>query len=324
MSDQPMSDQSGRGRFAETPSQIPYKGWKDIAFRIKDQIGEDHVGLIAAGVAYYALLALFPTITALIAIGGLLIEPSQIVSQLSALTGLLPQEVSTIVIDQAKQVAGSEQGGLGLVAIFGLALALWSASRGMVSLIEGLNVAYDEEEKRGYVRLQITNLLLMLLLLVALLLGLGVSLVLPIILSNFYLGAATEIAITVVTFVAMIALTVVGLAVLYRYGPSRRNAQWRWLTPGAAVACVAWLIASAGFAFYVGNFGSYNESFGSLAGVIVMLTWLWISAYIVLLGAEINSEIEALTRHDTTVGEGRPMGERNAVKADTLGEAAAK
>lgn len=315
-----MESHTNRGRLAESPYKIPIKGWKDIAFRLKDALARDHIGLIAAGVAFYALLALFPAITALIALGGLLIEPSQIVDQIGRLSGMLPREVTQIVLDQASAVAGSRDGGLGLAAVFGLALAVYSASKGMASLIEGLNVAYDETEKRGYVKLRLLTLGLTLLLVLGLLVGMAMTLALPMVLALINLGAMTEIAVTAGSFVLMVILTLFGLSVIYRFGPSRANARWQWVSVGALVGCFGWLLASAGFAVYVGNFGSYNESFGSLAGVIVMLTWLWISAFIVLLGAEINGEIEAQTRHDTTTGKSMPMGERGASKADNLGK----
>lgn len=316
-----MEEIPNRGRNASTPLQIPFKGWKDIVFRIKDEIAEDHIGLIAAGVAFYALLALFPAITALIAIGGLLVEPSQIVAQMDNLSRLLPQQVTSIILDQATKVAGSEAGGLGLAAVLGLGLAIYSASKGVSSLIEGLNVAYDEREKRGFVKLTLLTLGLTLLLVFGLIVGMAMTLALPAVLAIFNLGTMNEVAISVVSLVVMSALTLLGLAIIYRFGPSRQDAQWEWVTIGAIVACFSWIVASAGFAFYVGNFGSYNESFGSLAGVIVLLTWLWLSVFIVLLGAEINGEVEAQTRYDTTVGEPKPMGQRGATKADTLGRA---
>ncbi len=308
-----------RGRNAETPTDIPAPGWKDIAFRVKDEIAADRVGLIAAGVAFYGLLALFPAITALIAISGLLVEPSQIVDQLESLSGLMPEEVIAIVTTQATSVAGSREGGLGLAAVFGILIALYSASKGMASLIDGTNVAYDEEEKRGFIRLKLVTFGLTLFLMVGLLIALMATLGLPTLLTIFELGFVFEFLMTAGLWVGLFCLTVCGLSVLYRYAPSRAAPEWTWASPGAVVACLIWVIASAGFAFYVGNFGSYNESFGTLAGVIVLLMWFWISSFIILLGAELNAEIEAQTRVDTTIGPDEPMGSRNAVKADTLG-----
>ena len=313
-----------RGRSAETPTEVPAKGWKDIAFRLKDEIAEDRVGLIAAGVAFYGLLALFPAITALIAISGLLVEPSAIVEQLRGLSGMVPEEVITIVTRQATDVAGSREGGLGLAAILGVLIALYSSSKGMASLIEGINVAYDEQEERGFIRLKLVTFALTLCLMVGLLIALLAMLGLPTALAMVDLGPLVETLAAIALWVGLLALTMVGLSVLYRYAPSRDEPEWKWASIGAVIGCVVWLVASAGFAFYVSNFGSYNESFGTLAGVIVLLMWFWISAFIILMGAELNAELEAQTRVDTTEGRDQPMGERDAVKADTLGEAAGK
>nr|WP_306263611.1 YihY/virulence factor BrkB family protein [Pararhizobium sp. IMCC3301] len=311
-----------RGRRAETPAEIPAVGWKDVAFRVKDELATDRVGLLAAGVAFYGLLALFPAITAVIAISGLLVEPSQIIDQLEGLSGLVPEEVLTIVTDQATSVAGSRSGGLGLVAVIGLLIALYSASKGMASLIQGLNVAYDEDESRGFFKLKLVTFGLTLLLIVGLLIGLGATLAVPAVLAFVDLGPVGAIAIAALPWIGLIALTISGLSALYRYAPSRDAPEWKWASAGAIVGSLLWIVASAGFAFYVGNFGSYNESFGALAGVVVLLMWFWISAFIILLGAELNAELEAQTRADSTVGPDRPMGQRDAVKADNLGREA--
>ncbi|MGR3436096.1 MAG: YihY/virulence factor BrkB family protein [Shimia sp.] len=308
-----------RGRKATSPTDIPAKGMKDVAMRVKDELEDDHIGLIAAGVAFYGLLALFPAISALLAIGGLVVEPSQIVAQMSALDGVIPAEVQTIVERQATAVAGSQEAGLGLAALVGILLALYSASKGMQSLMEGMNVAYDEDEDRGFFVKTAVKLGLTLLLIFGLLVSLGAIIAVPAALGVLQLGPVVEWLGTAAVWLVLLGLTVFGLAMLYRYGPSREDAEFKWVTPGAVIATVMWVTGSAAFAFYVGNFASYNESFGTLAGVVVLLMWFWISAYIVLLGAEVNSEIEAQTRHDTTTGAARPMGERGAVKADELG-----
>ncbi|MAM39889.1 MAG: ribonuclease BN [Erythrobacter sp.] len=310
-----------RGRHADKPTQIPAKGWKDIALRVKDELSSDHVGLIAAGVAFYALLALFPAVTALMALAGLVLEPPEVTAQLESLTAMMPKDAAQIVLDQAVAVAGSEQAGLGLAFVIGLGLALYSASKGMSSLMEGLNVAYDEDEERGLVSKTIWTLGLTLFLIVGLVLGLVAAVALPAILDFLPLPNWLKTVLALSQWVILAVLTVSGLAVVYRYGPSRENAEWRWLSPGAIAACIIWLIASVAFSIYVGNFGSYNESFGSMAGVIILLMWLWISAYIILLGAELNAEMEAQTAEDTTSGKDQPMGKRGAEKADRLGDA---
>ncbi|MEY8880268.1 YihY/virulence factor BrkB family protein [Donghicola sp. XS_ASV15] len=317
-----MTHHSDRGRHAQSPTAIPRRGWKDIAFRLKDKLAEDRIGLISAGVAFYALLAIFPAMTALIAIGGIVMDPARIVEQLTAATALLPTDVSDIIVNQATEVAGSTDGGLGLAAALSVALAIYSTSKGVASLMQGLNVAYDESEKRGLVMLKLQTLALTAVLVLGLLVGLGATLALPTLMALFQLDLLAEIIVSAGSMVILMGMALLGLAVIYRFGPSRRNARWLWVSPGALVAGVGWIVASAGFAIYVGNFAAYNESFGALAGVIVMLTWLWMSAFIILLGAEINGEIEAQTRIDTTVGAPRPMGQRGATKADVLGETA--
>ena len=311
-----------RGRDADAPTDIPAKGWKDIAFRVKDELASDHVALIAAGVAFYALLAIFPAITALMALAGLVLEPAEVTEQLRAITQIMPEQAAQIILDQAVAVVGSREAGLGAAFVIGLLLAIYSASKGMGSLIEGLNVAYDEDETRGFVGRLLTTLALTVFLIVGLLLGLTAALAVPALLEFLTFPKWLETAFALIRWVALAIMTIVGLAVLYRFGPARDDAEWKWLTPGAITACLVWLLASIGFSIYVSNFGSYNETFGSMAGVIILLMWLWISAFIVLLGAELNAEIEAQTGADTTVGPDEPMGSRDAEKADRLGEAA--
>lgn len=313
-----------RGRGAETPMEIPAPGWKDILLRVKDEIATDHVSLVAAGVAFYALLAIFPAVTALMALAGLVMEPAEVTSQLETLINLIPEEAANIILDQAVAVTGSEETGLGWAFLIGLGLALYSASKGVGSLMEGLNVAYDENETRGFVAKLIWTLGLTLMLIGVLLLGLGATLAVPAIVAFLALPDWFETLLTYGSWVLLAALTTLALAVLYRYGPARDNAEWKWLTPGSVIACILWIVASVGFSIYVKNFGSYNESFGSMAGAIILLMWLWISAFIVLLGAEFNSEMEAQTRKDSTTGPDEPMGQRDAVKADRLGRAKGK
>lgn len=306
------------GRDAARPRDIPPAAWRMIAIRVWHKAGRDHIGLIAAGVAFYGLLALFPAITALMAISGLMFEPEQVTGQIETVTAFMPRNVARIVLDQAVEVAGSQKGGLGLAALFGLGVALYSASRGVASLIEGMNVAYDEAETRGIVRLTVTRLALTAILLLGLVFGLGATLVLPGILKLLALGPLTDILIGLTRWAVLLAMTVGGILILYRTAPDRASARWRWLWPGAILACVSWIAASAAFSLYVETFGSYNETFGALAGVIVLLMWLWLSAFVLLFGAEINAEAEAQVRPDSTTGPGMPLGLRGAVKADQL------
>ncbi|MFU8864040.1 MAG: YihY/virulence factor BrkB family protein [Rhodobacterales bacterium] len=263
---------------------------KEFAKRLWTQVSEDHVGLIAAGVAFYALLALFPAITAMMSIAGLMVQPGEIVDQLQEFSDIVPEQVMTIIIGQASDIAGSRSGGLGLAAVLGIGFAVWSASRGMASLIEGMNVAYGEKETRGFIKLKAVTLVLTLLVVFGVIFGMMATMAVPIILSFVDLGRYGSIVSFAIVWAVLLVFTFGGLSLIYRFGPDHSDTRsYNWMTPGAPVACLFWVMASGGFAFYVGNFGSYNESFGALSGVIVMLLWLWISAFVVLLGAELNS-----------------------------------
>lgn len=270
---------------------------KQFAKRLWAQVSEDHVGLIAAGVAFYALLALFPAITAMMSIAGLMVQPGEIVDQLQQFSDIVPDQVMAIIVDQASDIAGSRTGGLGLAAAVGIGFAVWSASRGMASLIEGMNVAYGEKETRGFIKLKAVTLLLTLLVVFGIIFGMLATMAVPVVLSFVALGGFGNAISFAVVWSVLLIFTLGGLSLIYRFGPDHSETRsFNWMTPGAPVACCLWVLASGGFAFYVGNFGSYNESFGALSGVIVMLLWLWISAFVVLLGAELNAVSARMSR----------------------------
>jgi membrane protein len=318
MTDAPAADQAPRSDAKSGPG----RSWWRLLVNVYKEIGEDHVGLISAGVAFYGLLAIFPGIVAVMAITGLVMDPQTVVSQLEGLSRFLPQEAAGIVIDQAIAVAGSESGGLGLAAIFGVLVALYSASKGVTSLMEGLNVAFEVEEKRGLVTYYLTAFALTLGLIVGFLVIVIILAGLPALLAFLPWSNVTEWIVSLVRWPVLLAVLALGLAILYRYAPSRGPVPWHWITPGAGIACGLWLLGSILFAVYVSNFGSYNETFGALGGVIVLLTWLWLSAYIVLMGAEFDSEIEqqdkaegdaaAPVRAAKNVTPGTQAGESNA------------
>ncbi len=290
------------------------RGWWRLTMNVYKEMTEDHIGLIAAGVAFYGLLAIFPGLVAVMAIAGLVMDPNAIVEQLQGLSNFLPQDAAQIVIDQAVAVAGSESGGLGLAAIVGVLIALYSASKGVTSLMEGLNVAFEVKEDRGLIRYYLTAFALTIGLIVGFLLIVAILALLPVLLNFLQFGDATQTIVRLLRWPVVLAVLALGLAVLYRYGPNRGPVPWHWITPGAGAACILWLLGSLIFAIYVANFGSYNETFGALGGVIILLTWLWLSAYIVLLGAEIDDEIE---RQDKEAGE--DSGPVNTAKAVTPG-----
>jgi membrane protein len=287
------------------------RGWWRLLLNVYKEIGEDHVGLIAAGVAFYGLLAIFPGIVAVMGIAGLVMDPVGIENQLEGLSRFLPKEAADIVLNQATAVAGSREGGLGLAALFGILVALYSASKGVTSLMDGLNVAFEVEEKRGLVRYYLTAFALTLGIIVGFLLIVAILALLPVLLELFRFGDLTQTIVGVLRWPIVLAVLALGLAILYRYAPSRGPVPWHWITPGAGAACVLWLLGSLAFAIYVKNFGGYNETFGALGGVIILLTWLWLSAFIVLMGAEVDSEIERQDKEEP--GEPAPVRTAKAV-----------
>jgi membrane protein len=312
--------QAARGRAADTPKEIPASGWRDVLWRVKDETARDNLSLVAAGVAFYALLAIFPAIAATVSIYGLLVDPQTVSEQLAATSQVLPEEARSIIDEQLTRVASSAPTALGLGALVSLLLALWSANKGTQSLIAALNIVYDEREKRGFVRLTLISLGLTLAIILFVIVGLAAIAALPALLGNLGLPEEVRRLAGWLRWPLLGLGFVTGLAVLYRFAPSRNEPRWRWVTWGAVLATVLWLLGSALFSWYVANFGAYNETYGSIGAVAVLMMWFWLSALIVLLGAELNAEMEHQTSRDTTRGPERPMGERGAYVADTLGE----
>jgi membrane protein len=315
--------ETGRGREASTPTQIPALGWKDILWRAYEEFGQDRIMAVAAGVTYYALLALFPAIAALVSIYGLFADPATIQEHLDTLSDVLPGGAMNIIREQVTRIASAGGGTLGLSFIIGLGISLWSANAGMKAVLDALNIVYDEEEKRGFLALNLQSLTFTLAAIAFVLLALAGIVVLPAVLDFVGLGPAAEWLLSLARWPILLAAVIAGLAVLYRYGPSRDRAEWKWVTPGGIVAAVLWLVGSMLFSWYVSNFGSYNETYGSLGAVIGFMTWIWISSIVVLLGAEINAEMEHQTAKDTTEGPPEPLGHRGATMADTIGAAKA-
>ncbi|MDX9861917.1 MAG: YihY/virulence factor BrkB family protein [Rhodospirillales bacterium] len=308
--------ESGRGRESKRPGQIPRRGWRDILLRTWGQIGQDNVGLVAAGVAFYGLLGLFPAIAALVSIYGLIADPAQVQQQVQTMSGVMPEELHRILGEQMGEVAASGARALSIAVVGSLALALWSASKGTKTLMTAMNVAYNEDERRNFLVLNLTALGLTAFFILLFVAALVAVVFAPALLAA--LGVGRPIAM--LGWPLIIAVLLVALAILYRFGPSREQAKWRWISPGSIAAVVLWLAASVAFSTYVRNFGSYNETYGSLGAVVGLMMWLWISAFIVVMGAELNAESERQTRRDTTTGDPRPMGERGAYVADTVGE----
>jgi membrane protein len=286
------AEEAGRGRSAGSPFTIPARAWKDIFWRTYTQIGDDRLLAVAAGVVFYMLLALFPAITALVSLYGLLADPTTINDQLSLLQGVIPEGGIAIVREQVTRLAQTSNGALGLGFFFGLALALWSANAGMKAIIDALNVVYDEREKRGFVKLTMVGLAFTLGGLVFIILALSAVVVFPIALAWIGFESRSAELIAILRWPALFVIVVLALGVLYRYGPSRTPARWQWLSIGSVLAALAWLAVSALFSWYLANFAHYDATYGSLGAAIGLMMWLWLSGIVILIGAELNAEID--------------------------------
>lgn len=289
-------------------------------WRAWNEISNQNLFLITGGVTYAVLLALFPGLAALVSLYGLIFDSSEIEKQVALLSGVLPAQTGELLTQQLHSLVTASSGALGVGAAVGIILALWSASRGMSGMITALNICYEEEERRGFFKLNIIALGLTLGLLVGGVVVIALVAVLPATIQFLALGDATQWLLLIVEWPLLIGLVMVGLAALYRYAPHRDKPQWRWVSSGALVATVLWIVASIGFSVYVANFNSYDKTYGSLGGGIILLTWLYLSALMVLLGAVINFQSEQQTAKDSTEGSPQPMGMRGARAADTLGE----
>jgi membrane protein len=308
------------GRGATSPLQMPWKGWRDIGMRVKDEWGDDNVGMAAAAVAFYSFLALIPALAALVSILGLVAQDGNPEEVIENLFGALPAEAQSLLSEQLETISAQSSSSLSFGLAVGVALSIWTASGAIGQLINTINIAYDEEETRSWFRRKAIALALTFGAIVYVAFAVFMVVALPRIIDASALGVGTRRILNILIWPGL-ALSFMGaLAVLYRVGPDRSAARWRWVSVGSIFSVVAWVVVTLGFQFYVNQFGSYNETYGSLAGVIVALLWLWLTAVIVLLGAEINAEMEHQTAHDTTVGGDQPMGSRGAIKADTLGD----
>ncbi|MGW1343714.1 YihY/virulence factor BrkB family protein [Kribbella sp. NPDC002412] len=306
------------GAEAETPGQIPAAGWWQVIRRAWKEAKADQVPLLAAGVAFFGFLSLFPAIVAAVLAYGLVADPAQIRTQAEDLSKAMPASGRDLLLQQIDALTAAPSRSLGIGVAVAVLIALWSASGGVGYLVTAVNMAYDEEESRGFVRRK----------LLALGMTLGAIVFVLLAVALFAAGAAigddvpgpVRIGLQVARFALAVVLIVVVLAVVYRVAPSRDAPRMRWVSIGAAVAMVIWLAASVGFSIYVETFGNYAKTYGSLAAVVILMLWLWLTAYAVLFGAEINAEAEQQTARDTTRGEPMPLGRRNAVKADSVPE----
>ncbi len=306
------------GRCAPAPWEIPARGWKDILWRTYAKINDNRLLLVAAGVVFYSLVALFPAIAAFVSLYGLFADPSTIDQQVSALSTVLPGGAVHIVHEELRRLAAN-RGSLSIGFILGLLVALWSANAGTKAIIDALNVAYGETEKRSFLRLNLISLIYTLIGMASLMLAVGAVVVMPVVLGRLGLGSAAGALVSILRWPILIAVVVVGLAAVYRYLPCRPEPKWRWITPGSAFAALGWIVGSLMFSWYIVNFGHYNATYGSLGAAIGTMTWMWISMIVILVGAQLNAEIEQETGRGPSGRRAQALEESRAPKARTIG-----
>lgn len=308
---------SDKGSFAIGPLQIPWKGIKEVGKRVFKQIGQDQLMFLSAGVAFYAMLALVPLMVALVSIYGLAFDASDVANQVTRLRGVIPPEALGMIQDQLTRVANNT-GAAGFGTVFGILVALWSGSKAFDAIMIGTNFVYQEKDDRGFLEKKGTSLALTLGTVLVVTLTLLFTMIAPVILRQLQLEGASAFFFHVLGWPLVLAVLSLWLAVIYRYGPCRKAAKWRWLNVGAIIAALVFMLASGLFSLYVSNFGSYNESYGALGGIMVMLLWLYMGGFSALLGAEINAELEHQTVRDSTTGPVRSLGNRGAFVADDV------
>ncbi|HWB47223.1 MAG TPA: YihY/virulence factor BrkB family protein [Hyphomicrobiaceae bacterium] len=303
----------GRGRSAERPADIPVKGWKDIAWRVYLGLQNDRVLLVSAGVTFYALLALFPATAATLSLYGLFADASAINKHLRLISGFLPEGALEVIGDQVRRITSQPQGALGAAFFGSLALSLWGANAGTKAIFDALNIAYKEQEKRGFIGLTITSFVFTLSAIILVVIAMAGIVVAPVALALLGIPSQSLTAwLTMLRWPFLYLAILFALACLYRYGPSRTHPQWQWVTWGSTIAGGVWIVGSLLLSWYVAHFGTYNATYGSLGAVVGFMIWIWLSTVIVVAGAEINAEMEHQTARDTTEGGGKPLGTRGA------------
>jgi membrane protein len=308
----------GVGHYATSPGNIPRRGWQQVIRRTYLEIISDRISLIAAGCAFYATLALFPAITMLISIYGLAFDPATVEPQLQVIREFLPPAAFTLIADRVHTLVSQRGGTLGISLLISTAVALWSSSTGTKSLLSALNMAYEERECRSFLRFQAVGLLMTLCGILATITGLAILVFLPVAIDFIGLDAYSSALVRVVSLLLLITFVATSLSLLYYFGPCRRSAKWYWITPGSLIATVLWLAASVLLSLYVGHIASYDTYYGPIGAVVGIMMWFWISAYAVLLGAELNAELELQTLEDTTIGPAKPLGKRGAFVANHI------
>jgi membrane protein len=309
------------GRTARAPSQIPWAGWKQILVRAYKEVVSDQVSLMASGCAFWATLALFPAISMLVSLYGLVFDPRTVEPQLEIIRDFLPPAAFTLIDTRVHSLVASGTGTLGLSLAISLLLAFWTSSTGTKSLLSALNMAYDETEERSFVRFQLVGFAMTGAIVLGAILAIAILVFIPVVISFVGLSSHTKTLVNAASLAMLVVFVLASVSLLYRYGPSRHKARLEWITPGSLVATALWLLVSVLFSFYVAHIASYDATYGPLGAVAGVMMWFWVSAYAVLLGAELNAEIELQTTTDSTEGPPMPMGQRGAYVADHVADA---
>ena len=317
-----VSAHPGRGRGAREFWQIPRAGWKDIAKRTWSETGEDNISLLSAGVAFYSFLAFVPMLAAVVLIYGIVANPRDVATHVGTLVRILPTDAAKIVAAQMKSMTQIPVTRTTVGLIIAILLAIYGAMRGATSVISALNVTYGERETRNLLRTTGLSAAFTIGAVLVAIIAMAAIAAMSVLGTIFHLPGFLAPLITVGLWLVTAIVASGLLAIVYRYGPDREDVQWAWLTPGAVFASVTAIIATFLFGFYVSHFGGYNATYGALGAVVSFLMWLYLTAFVVLLGAELNAEIERQTAQDTTSGPEAPIGERGASMADACADRA--
>lgn len=315
------TEEGSDGHWAKSPWQMPWPAWKDIAIRTWKRTWQDNVGLVSAGVAYYGFLAIVPLLGLVVLTYGILADPRKVVDDFQMLAMIFPADVAKLVAEQLLGAIKSSQETKGIGIIVGLFVALYGATNGAGAVVTALNIAYSEKEKRSLLRYYLTTIV-MTLIAVALAIVVLAALTVVTFLGRF-LPQASPLLVAVTRTAALVGLGLFAAAIaatLYRFAPSREEARWKWITPGSLFAGAAWILLTSLFSYYVARIANYSATYGSLGTVVVLLTWIYLSAYALVFGAEFNSEIEHQTARDSTTGKPLPMGTRGAWAADHVAD----
>ncbi len=309
-----------RGRAAEAPWRIPLRGWRDILWRTWREVQDGRLPNAAASVTFFGLVALFPAVTAFVSLYGLFTDVGDVRRHLVQLGDFMPRDAITVIRSQLLRVTGQRNTTLGFALVVSTLVAVWSANAGTKALVDGVNRAYAETEKRPWLRRTLFCYALTLAGLLALSLATIAVVNAPALLRAAGLRRLS-LWWTPVRWLAIYGVAAAVFTVLYRHAPSRAPARWRWVASGGAAAALLWIVGSVAFSRYLDAFIHFGATYGSLGAMLGLMLWMWFSVMVVLVGAELNAEIEHQTAHDTTAGRARPLGERGAVVADKVGEA---